>query len=61
MELEPGETEQIDFDFIIPPLEVIEVYSHVNNEQKRKKEIGWNLTTVKDIRSTSLLDGPDKE
>jgi hypothetical protein len=28
---------------------VIEVYSYMKNFVKRKREIGWNLTTVHDL------------
>ncbi|MFB3779717.1 MAG: hypothetical protein ACE141_19010 [Bryobacteraceae bacterium] len=46
-EVEPGETEECHFDFVIPPeLQKIEVYSYVGNIRKRRREIGWNTTTM---------------
>lgn len=49
-EVEPAETEEFIFDFIIPrDVTKVQVYTHVENVQKWKKNIGWNTTTVYDI------------
>jgi hypothetical protein len=54
-EIEPGETDEHHFDFVIPAyLDRIEVYSHIVNARKARrwlfwkspKAIGWNTTTV---------------
>ena len=47
IEIEPKEIDCLHFDFIIPKnVELIEVYSHLENIKKPKKEIGWNTTTL---------------
>lgn len=49
-EIEPGETDQIDFDFMIEPdVQRILVYSHLANP--RKETAGWNLNTIHEIPS----------
>jgi len=49
-ELEPGETDQTSYDFILSAeIKTIEVYSYIKNITKRGKEIGWGITTVYDI------------
>jgi hypothetical protein len=49
-EIEPGETDQIDFDFMIEPdIQRILVYSHLPNP--RKETVGWNLNTIHEIPS----------
>ena len=57
-ELEPGETEELHFDFLLKrPLEVVQLYSYFRNSKKRLRprfrrpwgilrEIGWNTTTL---------------
>ena len=46
-EIEPGESEQIPYDFIInADVQTVEVYSYYKNTEKPKREIGWNLTTI---------------
>jgi flagellar biogenesis protein FliO len=46
-EIEPGETDEYHFDFVIPAaVRVIEVYSYLQNVKKRKRNIGWNTTSV---------------
>jgi hypothetical protein len=49
-ELEPGEVEEIHYDFAIDSeAETIEVYSYFKNSEKRGREIGWSLTTLCDL------------
>lgn len=44
-DIEPGETDQIDFDFAIEEtVRRVLIYSHLAN--RRKKVHGWNLNTV---------------
>ena len=51
-EVEPGESDNLLFDFIIEKeVKVVEVYSYFQNIKKRPTDIGWNLTTVYDLRS----------
>ncbi|NIV38211.1 MAG: hypothetical protein GWN58_54985 [Anaerolineae bacterium] len=49
-EIEPNESQDIHHDFVIGAnVRVIEVYSYMKNFVKRKREIGWNLTTVHEL------------
>jgi hypothetical protein len=52
-EIEPGESQEIHHDFIIDAeVETVEVYSYLLNEQKRVREIAWDLTTLYDLNVT---------
>jgi len=49
-EIEPGESQQLDFDFVLTsPLETVIVYAYAKNESKRDREIGWDAQTVLDV------------
>jgi hypothetical protein len=49
-EIEPGESDEFSFDFVISSeVKTIVVYSHFKNIVKRRREIGWNKTSVYDI------------
>jgi hypothetical protein len=49
-EIEPGESQEIHYDFILDAeTQTIEVYSYLKNEKKRDREIGWDLTTLHDL------------
>lgn len=46
-EVEPGERQEIHHDFILDAgIAAIEVYTYLINEQKRHREIAWDLTTL---------------
>jgi hypothetical protein len=48
-EIEPGESDTLHIDFIVgEDLKTVQVYSHVSNAGK--KTIGWNHTTLDDVR-----------
>jgi len=50
-EIEPGEKEEFDFDFVIDSeIKSVVIYSYLKNRKKRRKEIGWNKTTIYDIK-----------
>jgi len=50
-EIEPGESDEFHFDFIIDSkIKSVVVYSYIRNHKKRDREIGWNKTTVYDIK-----------
>ncbi len=52
-EIEPGESDQVLFDFVVPAeVETLNVYTYFKNESKEGREIGWSLTTVYDLRPT---------
>ena len=49
-EIEPGETDIIQFDFIVEDdVRFVQLYSYFKNEQKGAKEIGWTNTTFYEI------------
>jgi hypothetical protein len=49
-EVEPGEIDNIPFDFVIDAeASLVEIYSYFKNERKASREIGWNETTVYDF------------
>jgi hypothetical protein len=49
-EVEPGETDEIHWDFIVEPdAQTLEIYSYFKNVTKEGREIGWNLTTMYDL------------
>lgn len=51
-EIEPGETQDINYDFIVDSdVETVQVYSYVRNEKKRKRKLSWELTTLYDLAS----------
>jgi len=46
-EVEPGEAEVLNSDFVIPTgVQQILLYTYVNNQAKRDSEIGWSDTVV---------------
>jgi hypothetical protein len=48
-EIEPGETQDINHDFIIGgDVKTVAVYSYVMNEKKRARTLAWTLTTLYD-------------
>jgi hypothetical protein len=52
-EIEPGENHEFHHDFILnAEVQTIAVYSYLKNEKKRDREIGWDSTTVYDLKDT---------
>ena len=46
-EIEPGETDQVEFDFIISDgLKKVQIYSYIRNHKKWFREIGWSKTSL---------------
>lgn len=53
-EVEPGEREVLDSEFIIGDcVETVVVYTYVKNRSKREREIGWSKTTILKLSSLS--------
>jgi len=53
-EIEPGESDELHFDFVVDSdVQVVVLYSYLKNVRKRKREIGWNVTSIYDLRSRS--------
>jgi hypothetical protein len=49
-EIEPGELDEFIFDFVIPlDVRKVQFYSHVQNVTKRKRNVGWNTSTIYDV------------
>jgi hypothetical protein len=50
VEIEPNESETFHFDFVIDRRwQAVHVYSYVDNPSKRRKRIGWPLTSTFDF------------
>ena len=55
-EIEPGESQDIHHDFVLDAdAEVIEVYTYLINEEKPKRKIAWDLTTLYGLRNGGAL------
>lgn len=49
-EIEPGESQDINHDFILDAdVETVQIYSYVMNEKKRERTLAWDLTTLHDL------------
>lgn len=56
-EIEPGEKELIDFEFVIPlTVEVTRIYCYFRNEEKTRNgyEVGWSASSIYDMRGQSI-------
>lgn len=61
-EIEPGEIDVYHFDFIVKePVNVVEIYSHVVNIKKKKKDIGWTCTILHELFPISCGNDDRKE
>jgi hypothetical protein len=50
-EIEPGEFDEFHYDFVIDSnIKTVIVYSYVKNQTKLGREIGWNKTSVYDVK-----------
>jgi hypothetical protein len=60
-ELEPGETDEFPFDFVIPAgIRVVRIYSYTRNiAKRRRREIGWNTTST--IRLSEVCTSDKRE
>jgi hypothetical protein len=53
-EVEPGEHDEIHYDFFIPDdLKVLEVYTSVANQAKPGRDLSWNITTIHQVPTDS--------
>lgn len=51
-EIEPGETDELALDFVIDSkVQIVVLYSYLKNKRKWWREIGWNTTSIHDLRS----------
>jgi len=50
VEIEPNEEQEFCFDFLVGShVQSVSIYSHFENERKRKRKLGWNKTTWYDL------------
>jgi len=50
IEIEPGEKDEICFDFVIEKsVQVVHIYSYFKNDEKGKKNIGWHKNVVYNV------------
>jgi hypothetical protein len=55
-EIEPGESDEFHYDFILDAeVQTIEVYSYFKNAKKPGREIGWGWTTIYDLGESDEL------
>src|ERR1700737_2768954 len=60
-EMEPGEDENIEFDFAVgSEVRTVEVYSYFKNEKSFERDIGWNLTTLYDLEEIQTAEKRDR-
>lgn len=53
LEIEPNESDEVRFDFILNSEEQdIFVYSHFENIKKLERELGWEVSTIYDLRQS---------
>ena len=58
LEVEPGESEAIDFDvFIDGDVKVVQIYSYLKNVSKKSREIGWNCTSIHQLVARGKAEG----
>ena len=61
-EIEPGETDHDSYDFFVKAdVGTVEVYTHYRNEKKRKREIGWDCTTLYDLAEPQSSEDTENE
>lgn len=61
-EIEPSESDEYHFDFIIPSsVKTVAVYSYFRNTLKGKREIGWNHTTLCEVNRCGIDSAEPKE
>jgi hypothetical protein len=54
-EIEPGEDDQICYDFVIDAdVQTVKVYSHFENVKKRGRDLGWSWTTIYDLKEKEM-------
>jgi hypothetical protein len=53
-EIEPGETEEFMFDFVIDAdVTKVQFYSHIENVKKFKRNVGWNTTLIHNLEANA--------
>jgi hypothetical protein len=49
-EIEPNETQEMCFDFIVDnSTQTVAIYCYIKNQKKRRREIGWDSTVLYDL------------
>ncbi len=53
-EIEPGERDEIHFDFVLDGKpETVLIYTYLENHTKRRRTVGWRVSSVYDLRILS--------
>lgn len=53
-EIEPGETDEFCFDFILAEeVETILIYTYYKNKKRKRREIGWNMSSFYNLSQGS--------
>lgn len=54
LEIEPGEREELQYDFILDEaVQTIRVISYLRNAKRGEPEVGWRLTTIYDLQEAN--------
>ena len=57
-QIEPKETDNLDFDFVIPAqLRTVRIYTYLQNEKSGKNALGWQLDSLYDLASEVTASG----
>ena len=49
-EIEPNESDEYHYDFVVDSdVNTVQIYSHLSNEKKLRRDIGWNCTTIHNL------------
>jgi hypothetical protein len=57
-ELEPGESDELNLDFVIDKsAEELLIYSHVDNDKKPGRNMGWSVTSVHSFTASESIQG----
>jgi len=58
VEIEPQEEQEFCFEFLLPSdIETLSIYSHFENAKKKKTQLGWNKTSMYEVRPVTSQEG----
>jgi hypothetical protein len=56
-EIEPSETENLYFDFVVETsLQKVFIWTYFENQAKRRRPVGWNTTSMHELRVAQTKD-----
>ena len=54
LEIEPGETEELQYEFILDnTIQTVKIVSYFRNIKRGEPEVGWRLTTIYDLQEAT--------